>query len=152
MKTDRSISRTIVGLLIVMLSGCGKFVESFDDSGFTFSTTFGEEPSSKIESLKGEGEAFRDSGHCYLRFKCDRSEFDRLVGTNFSSISIAEFSRKTSNAGITGPTPSWWTPTSNTSADFMESESFHRGFSRGQAFASFDKKTSIAWIYWDGSD
>jgi hypothetical protein len=56
------------------------------------------------------------------------------------------------NAGIVGPTPSWWTPLAGSTTEFMNSASFHPGFGSGQAYVSYDDSTHVVCLYWDGVD
>lgn len=138
----------IASLLVV---GCGVDVSTSHEPVFTFETTFGHKPSTGITALQGEAHSFRDSGHAYLRFNCTKADLVALLGTNFMSTTSAVFAEQTVSGSIVGPVPTWWTPLPS-STDFWQSGTFHPTFSQGKALAAFDSTTSIAHVYWDGSD
>jgi len=134
------------------LGGCGSDISTVHDAEFTFEQTFGSKPSPAISKLQGGCSAFRDSGHCYLRFQCPRKEFNRLRPASFTDMTKGAFSTEITNAGITGPIPLWWTPLSGTSNEFWSSSAFHPTFFRGDALASYNDATQTAHFYWDGWD
>ena len=74
-----------------------------------------------------------------------------LAGSSFGAITQAEFTSRTTNAGIIGPTPAWWAPQSLLHV-FYSSTGFHPSFSRGSAYYSFDSASQLVCFYWDGID
>src|SRR5215813_2068655 len=111
-------------LLATAAVGCGK-LEEYPNPKSVYNATFGMAPSAQVANLQAYGTSFRDSGHCYLRFNAPYSFLQTLVGTRFTEVSAASFVESTSNAGITGPTPSWWTPPTNSTSKFFSSTNFH---------------------------
>jgi len=139
-------------IVVAILPGCGIDLETSRNPEYAFERTFGTKPPPAVGALQGEISGFRDWGTCYLRFKCFQSYFYTLAGTSFNTIPRNDFVAETSNAGISGPTPVWWTPLPAVGGVFLKSTTFHPTFSRGTAFASYDPATGVAHFYWNGSD
>jgi hypothetical protein len=104
-----------------------------------------------ISDVQYDGRDWRNSANVYLRFRTPRALLLKLIGPGFHPISRDVFRRGTENAGIIGPTPSWWRPLAGSPTLLLYSTSFHPGgFSRGQAYVSYDDSTHVAHVYWDG--
>lgn len=153
--------RTPYGILVVELNGAiilagwerlGNSIERFPSPEECYRVTFGMGPGHSVSGLQGEGRAFRDSGHCYLRFRITEPDLTSLLGGQFRTIAREEFIAETAGAALFGPAPAWWTPLSGKPTTFMRSEGFHPSFSRGRAFLSYDAGTQIVHLYWDGLD
>ncbi len=143
--------RACMLIMILCASGCVD-IEKIHSGDSCYEATFGTSPPTTISSLHGEGRAFRDSGHAYLKFEVPKKVLMALIGSHFSPITRTEFTDRTSNAGITGPTPTWWTPFAGSPSLFMESNTFHPTFFSGEAFLSYDVTTQVVCFYWDGVD
>ena len=152
MKTDLAGAArrsTILAALLIPL-GCGD-LEAFPGPEYAFEATFGTFPGPTITTLVGEGRAFRDSGHVYLKFQVPQATFRTMIGGGFTPLSADAFARKTTGGAISGPSPPWWTPLPGSTV-LLESTSFHPTFSGGEAFAAYDPATSTACLYWSGID
>lgn len=149
---SKYLSSAIVAAVSLLLISCGGPIDEFPDAQSTFEATFDSKPSKAITALMGEGSAYGDSSHCYLRFNAPNSTVVALVGSSFAAITQAEFASRTTNAGIIGPTPAWWAPPVTPSTTFYSSTGFHPSFSRGSAYYSFDSASQLVCFYWDGVD
>jgi len=146
-----SMCRLCILLMIICSAGCVD-ISKYPTPESTYEVTFGTLPPTTISGLQGEGSAFRDSGYAYLKFKVSQKVLMTLIGSSFAPISRTQFSSRTSNGAIKGPTPRWWTPLAGKPTLFMESKAFHPSFSSGEAFLSYDAATQVVCFYWDGSD
>ena len=147
----KAMSNAAIAGLALLLSGCGD-LEEYGSPGDVFEATFGVKPGPSIQGLQAEGRAFRDSSTCYLRFRSPLPQLNGLLGASFTKLTADEFASKTPGAGISGPTPAWWTPLAGSPTVFLESGAFHPGFTQGRAFVSYDPSSQVAHLYWDGID
>ena len=138
-------------LLGAGVAGCGK-LEEYPTSESVFRATFGKAPPGQTANLQASGKSFRDSAHCYLRFKAPYPVVQSLAGGSFTEISAVSFASNTCNAAIVGPTPLWWAPPTNSTSKFYSSPAFHPSFSQGRAFLAYDAANQLVHFYWDGID
>ncbi|AMV35834.1 hypothetical protein [Planctomyces sp. SH-PL62] len=130
--------------------GCGD-LEAYPGPEYAFQATFGAFPSSSVRNLQGEGRAFRDSGHVYLKFEVPQGTLQAMLGGGFTPLSAEAFAKETTGAAIYGPRPGWWMPLPGSTV-LLESKRFHPTFSTGEAFAAYEPATSTAYLYWSGMD
>ena len=137
---------------IFLLTGCDGKLEEYPDAKSVFRATFGATPPKEVTELHASGRAFRDSSSCYLCFDAPFTTVQSLAGSTFAEITPESFTSHTSDAGISGPTPPWWTPPLAPTSKFYSSTGFHPSFSTGQAYFAYDSATKLTYFYWDGID
>lgn len=138
----KAMSNAAIAGLALLLAGCGD-LEEYGSPGDVFEATFGVKPGPSIQG---------DNSTCHLRFRSPLPQLNGLLGASFTKLTADEFASKTSGAGISGPTPAWWTPLAGSPTVFLESGAFHPGFTQGRAFVSYDPSSQVAHLYWDGVD
>ena len=151
MKPSLTVLPFTVALALLLLA-CKGSLEEYPDARSVFRATYSASPPVDVTNLQAYGRAFRDSSTCYLRFNAPFARVQSLVGRTFTEIAPASFTSSTSNAGISGPTPSWWVPPLTATSKFYSSTGFHPSFSSGQAYLAYDSATQLAYFYWNGSD
>ena len=139
-------------ILFTIAFGCNGNLVQYSDAESVYVATFNSPPPQGITGLRATGFAFGDNSANYLRFKAPISIVNRLVGKTFAPITAATFASETSGAGITGPTPPWWAPTTSATTKYYSSTGFHPSFASGQAYYSYDSSSQLIHLYWDGLD
>src|SRR6266852_6089263 len=134
---------------VTLFGGCGD-IESYSSAEQCYFAAFGTHPEPAVSNLQGEGKSFRNSGHCYLRFRIPEQSLKKLLGEHFRNITRAEFMKDTESGCLVGPRPAWWLPLAGDPGTFMRSETLHLHFRNGKAFLSYDAKTEIVHLYWNG--
>ena len=146
-----AISRAAIVGLALLPVGCGAF-DDVPTSAQVYESTFGAPPGPSIEDLQAFGRTFANHVLCYLKFRTSREQLDRLIGSRFAERTSSEFGTKISGGGIVGPIPTWWQPMAGSPTEFFESHTFHPGCKTGRALISYDSKSQVVHMYWDGTE
>lgn len=146
------VGEAYTAFLLAGWESLGISIERFASPQECYRVTFGMEPGPAVSDLQGQGRAYRDSGHCYLRFRVPKPVLTSLLDGEFRTIDRDEFITWTEGAALFGPTPVWWSPLADSPSVFMRSETFHPSFSQGEAFLSYDDDAQIVHLYWAGLD
>ncbi len=147
---NRMTSKAVLVCCVLFPIGCG--MDEYSSATDVYKATFGDKPGLPVRGLQAYGQAFADSSTCYLRFQAPQTQLEAMLGDKFIPMTDSEFESRISGASIAGPTPVWWKPFTGSPTVFLRSGIFHPGFTQGQALVSYDPKTQIVHIYWDGLD
>ena len=146
-----AITRAVIVGLALLPLGCGAF-DDVPTSAQVFESTFGAPPGPSIGDLQAFGRTYGNNVLCYLKFRTSREPLDRLLGSTFKELTDREFRAKASGAGVVGPIPTWWQPMAGSPTDFLESHVFHPGCKAGHALVSYDSRSQVVHMYWDGAN
>ena len=142
----------LIIITLLLLGGCSGALDDYPDPESVYLATFNTPVPATVKNLRATGHAFGDSSACYLRFDATLATVNTLTGNSFTPITAAAFKRDTLGAGISGPTPNWWKPSTTNSTTYFNSTIFHPGFFSGSAYMSHDSVNNATYLYWDGCD